>query len=65
MSIRYFMPYGQVTCFTEYPELKDITRLQIVININNSEAEHKDLEPLLTNLYILCEHDTSHLLVKI
>lgn len=58
------MPYGQVTCFTQYPELKDSTRLQIVININNSEVEHKDVAPLLRNLYKLCEHDTSHLLVK-
>lgn len=58
------MPYGQVTWFTECPELKDTTRSQTVININNSEIEHQDVAPLLTNLYILCEHDTSQLLLK-
>jgi hypothetical protein len=59
-----FMPYEQVTSFTECQELKDSTRFQIVMNINNSEVEHKDVASLLTNLYILCEHDTIHLLVK-
>ena len=58
------MSYGQVTCFTECPELKDSSRSQIVTSINNSEVEHKDVAPLLTILYILCEHDKSHLLLK-
>jgi hypothetical protein len=53
MSISNFRPYGEVTCFTEYPEFKDITRLHTVVNINNSEAEHQDLAPLLTNFYII------------
>jgi hypothetical protein len=60
-QLDFCLPCGQVTCCTVSSEFIDCTRLQIVININNYDVEHKDVAPLLTNLDILCEYDTSHI----